>query len=315
MLVDFAHDSILIYDKNGKPIYGSPNMIGHNLYPDWVGNNRQNLKEYENDWGVKFPHYFDTEIDRFLFGKVAMDINMFNLVYMFDNTYENLKMNSVDYYYENKLDFIYSISYFHPYYIENRHETIDLPENLVKSLSEGIGRIGFFQPTEGSFGETNKSYIWMCELSKKYNLKKKQLLIVTSNLKANERYQELIRDGMVEDRITIYPYDYFGNSIWFNTAGCFKFNENSSKQMWYNFNLCLNKNKTEKKLKHFLCLNRITRPHRMIIFAELMTNPKLIGKSYVSLGKSSYSPGTKEDFFNITRAFLSNDYKNGKDRL
>lgn len=315
MLVNFAHDSILIYDKNGKPIFGSPNLIEYDFYPDWVGSNCKNLEELENNWGVKFPHYLDEQIDRTLFGKASMDVNMYNLIYMFDNTHNNLKIDSVDNLYKNKKNFIYPITYFHPYYIEYKFETIDLPENLIKSLSEGIGKIGFFQPTEGSFGETNKSYIWMCELSKKYNLKKEQLLIVTSNLRADERYRELIKDGIVEDRITIYTYDYFANSIWFNSNGSFKFDKNSSQRMWENFNKCLSNNKIEKKLKHFLCLNRVTRPHRMIIFAELMSNPKLIGKSYVSLGKSSYNPSTKEDFYNITKEFLEDDYKNGKDKL
>jgi hypothetical protein len=315
MLVNFAHDSILIYDKNGVPLFGSPNMIGHNLYPNWVGNNCKNLEELENNLGIKSPHFFDEQIDKNLFDNASMALNMFNINYMFDNTNNNLKINSVDYFYKNKTNFIYPISYFHPYYIENRFDTIDLPENLVKSLSEGIGVVGFFQPTEGSFGETNKSYIWMCELSKKYNLKKEQLLIVTSNLRAKERYKELIKDGVVEDKITIYTYDYFANSIWFNNNGCFKLNKDSNQQMWDNFNNSITNNKIEKKLKHFLCLNRITRPHRMIIFAELMSNPKLIGKSYVSLGKSSHNPSTKEDFYNITNGFLGDDYKHGKDRL
>lgn len=315
MLVNFAHDSILVYDKHGEPVFGSANIVHHDIYPEWIEDSYKNLSVIEDKWNIKFPITFDDVIERDLFGDISRIFNTFNIIYTFDNYHKNLRINSVDYFYERKINFIYPIFYYHPYFIEYRYDTLDLPDNLIKSLSEGIGKIGFFQPTEGTFGERFKSYEFMCNLSKRYNLKKEQLLIVTSNLKANETYESLVKNTTIEDRLTIYPYDFFANSIWFNKNGCFKFDLHTSKQLNETFYGSLEKNKTEKKEKHFLCLNRITRPHRMIIFGELMTNPKLINKSYLSLGKSSHLPSQKNDFYNITKMFLADDYKRSKQRL
>ena len=315
MLVNFAHDSVLVYKKNGEPMFGSPNIVQYDIYPEWISSQYKDLEGIENEYNIKFPYVSDEMLPRELFNLFSRVFNTFNIVYTFDNYHKNLKLNSVDYYLKNDIQFIYPIFYYHPYYIEYRFDTLDLPDNLIEGIKLGLGKIGFFQPTEGTFGETDKSYIWMCDLAKKYDIKKEQFLIVSSNLYSQERYNQLVNDNVIEDRLTIYPYDYFAHSIWFNDAGSFKLDPNSNKRMYENFNNSIVKNQTEMKSKHFLCLNRITRPHRMIIFSELMTNTKLIYKSYVSLGASSMNGGNEKDFYNITNSFIDDNYNRSKERL
>jgi hypothetical protein len=89
--------------------------------------------------------------------------------------------------------------------------------------------------------------------------------------------------------------------------------DETKEKMRENFNWYLQNNKTTKKEFHFLSFNRVTKPHRLVMFAELSSNEKLIGKSIKSLGASQNK--FHHEFFNILNATLGEYYVHSKKRL
>ena len=154
--------------------------------------------------------------------------------------------------------------------------------------------------------------MWVSNLSNKYGFNKEDIIVVTSNFKTTDTFQKLINDGHVKDNFTIHPYSYFQHSLWFHDGGRILMDETKEK-MRGTFNWFLNNNKTNKKDNHFLCFNRVTKPHRLAIFGELMTNHKLKDKSIKSLGACSNK--YELEFFNILNAHLGENYKHSKKKL
>jgi hypothetical protein len=140
-------------------------------------------------------------------------------------------------------------------------------------------------------------------------------MIITSNLKASYNYYQLVEKKIIQDTFTVYPFSYFQHDLWFLTEGKGKILNKSSKEDSYGlFKLSLHKNKSIKKEKHFLCFNRISRFHRILLFGEIQTNPKLKDKTTITLGKDIHL-GTKDGFYKATQQHLLDSYKFSKQKI
>lgn len=186
-----------------------------------------------------------------------------NITTLLGNELGNFKTNLVKYYIDNNIDFIYPIILFDNKLFEN-YDTIDLDNELVKSIKNKQCKIVFVYLLEGYFNKDNIE--WIEKLSNKYEFNKQSIIVITSNL--IELYTK---------KLTIISYNYFGNHIQFLTVS--KLNNITLKNFRVNYTKFLN---VRSKL-HFLCFNGIPRLNRTLMFDELNQNEKLKCKSISTL--------------------------------
>jgi hypothetical protein len=195
--------------------------------------------------------------------------------------------------------FIYPVMVHNLYFFKN-NPIIDLPVELINSLKKYQAKLLFVQNFEGDFGMHETDFIFFKNLSKKYNIDKSQIIMITGNLKIKEIYNNREKEDKV---FTAYPHSWFHTFNW-------------GEHLFKDFNYFSTSNKNNKKLFHFLCFNLRVRPHRVCIFGELQTNPKLLKKCVVSLfGTTDKQPYNINSFYNIISSFLNDDYKHNKLRL
>ena len=184
-----------------------------------------------------------------------------NISTLFGNQLGNFKINSVEYYINNNIDFIYPIILFDNKLFQN-YNTIDFDKELVESINNKQCRIVFVYILEGYFNNIK----WINNLCQKYKFDKEDIIVITSNLIDFSNYN-----------FTLIQYNYFGNHIQFLSVS--KLDDITLKNFRLNYTKFLN---VRSKL-HFLCFNGIPRLNRILIFDVLNQNKKLIGKSITSL--------------------------------
>jgi hypothetical protein len=184
-----------------------------------------------------------------------------NIVSLLGNALGNFKSNSVKYYVDNDINFIYPIILFDNKLFEN-YTTIELNKELIKSIQNKKCRIVFVYVLEGYFNNIE----WINNLCQKHSFAKDDVILITSNLVDFNNYN-----------FTIIPYNYFGNHI--NFLPMSKLDKIDLKNYQNNYNKFLN----NKNKLHFLCFNGIPRLNRILMFDELNQNKKLIDKSITTL--------------------------------
>ena len=163
-----------------------------------------------------------------------------------------------------------------------KYSTIDLNDTLLKCIKLKKAKLVFFYITEGWFGNSISNYNWLENLTIKYNLEINDVLVITSNLLAEEYY--------TGNKFKIVSYNYFTDELFFaliNKRDEFNIKIFKNKYLNFidNFNI----------QKHFLCFNNLTKLNRLWIFYELMNNQKLKNKSILSLNKNT----TNKTFLDI----------------
>jgi hypothetical protein len=184
-----------------------------------------------------------------------------NIDTLLGNQLGNFKSNSVKYYIDNNINFIYPIILFDEKLFEN-YNSIELSNELIKSIKNKKCRIVFVYVLEGYFNNIE----WINNLCQKYEFSKDDIILITSNL-----------IDFNNCKFTLIPYNYFGNHIQFLAIS--KLDKIGLKYYKKNYNKFLN---NYNKL-HFLCFNGIPRLNRILIFEELNQNEKLKGKSITTL--------------------------------
>lgn len=202
-----------------------PNLYNYNIEPDW--------------------------------NKVAKT----DIISLFGNQLGNFKSNSVKYYVDNNINFIYPIVLFDNKLFEN-YDTIDLNTELIEYIKNKKCRIVFVYVLEGYFNNID----WINNLCQKYSFAKDDVILITSNLIEFNNYN-----------FTLIQYNYFGNHI--NFLPMSKLHKIDLKNYQNNYNRFLNNINT----LHFLCFNGIPRFNRILMFDELNQNKKLIGKFITTL--------------------------------
>ena len=181
---------------------------------------------------------------------------------------------------------------------------------MIEAMHDKCGKLVFIQPTEGFFGQRVDNFVWIDSLCKKYDLTKESVVVITSNMLSKEKYNRLVKDGVIADSFLIYPYSYFGNNIWFHHGH--KLNPNTKQTMRDVFENCLNSNRNTNKVRHFLNFNRVPKLHRIALFGEFKSNDKLKNTSITTLGRVDNNP---LEYHMLMRSFIDNNYIHSKDRV
>jgi len=184
-----------------------------------------------------------------------------NISTLLGNQLGNFKSNSVKYYIDNNINFIYSIVLFDNKLFEN-HNTIDFDKELIQYIKNKKCRIVFVYLLEGYFNEIE----WINNLCEKFKFDKEDVILITSNLIEFNNYN-----------FTLIRYNYFGNHFQFLPMS--KLNNIDLKNYQNNYTKFLN----NKNKLHFLCFNGIPRLNRILMFEELKSNEKFKNKSINTL--------------------------------
>jgi hypothetical protein len=250
-MTNFITDIIVnvAYDNIEKP-----NLSQYHTEPNWLIGDNVHPKRY-----LHWLH-----IDNFL-----------------GNQFHTFNKNTTEYFSNSLEKFIYPIVLYSNDLFE-KQPTINLSDILLQSIKNKKAKIVFFYITEGWFGEDISHYNWLDNLTTKYNLEPDDLIMITSNLLAEENYKE--------NKFTILSYNYFSDELFFaliNKRDTLNIKSFKNKYSYFidNFNI----------EKHFLCFNNLTKLHRLWMFYELMNNIKLKNKSILSLNKNT----TDKSFFEI----------------
>jgi hypothetical protein len=191
-----------------------------------------------------------------------------NIASLLGNELGNFKSNSIKYYVDNGINFIYPIILFDNKLFEN-YTTIEINKEVINAVQNKKCRIVFVYVLEGYFNNIN----WIDNLCQRYSFEKDDVILITSNLIEFDNCN-----------FTLIQYNYFGNHI--NFLSMSKLDKIDLKNYQNNYNRFLNNINT----LHFLCFNGIPRFNRMLMFDELNQNEKLIGKSITTLrsGEKNY---------------------------
>ncbi len=307
-MINIAYNDFLVYGVNGEKLYPNSNIIEYDVHP-WHTLTLEKINKIKEEFNIEFPYKLTYKESPELLGTLHR-LNCHDFVGLLDNNRNTFNMFTLDEAYEQNINFIYPIVLYNND-IFLKYETIDLPEKLIESVKNKVAKICFYQATEGFYGQRPDDIIWVENLSKRYGFSKNDIIVITSNMISDDFKKSMINNGIIEDNFTIFPYNYFQHNLWF--TNCRVLDEHCVQEMRNKFNECLLSNKNFQKTKHFLCFNRISKLHRIVIFAELMTNESLIDKSIVSLGSSQNEFTTH--FSAMVYQGLSDSYKHDKKRL
>lgn len=241
-------------------------------------------------------------------GDIYEEYSRYNPIAVYFKNCDNwFELKTLDYLIKNNQTFIYPIFLYD--YSVFEIDVIDLSDDIVTSIKNNNSKIIFIEHVEGAIHE---KYIfkWISDLSEKYKLPIRNIILISSNLKITERFNSLVERGLIKNNFSVYPFNYFANEFWFTEIKgnlmCKDFREFISEK-----EIKINKLKIKN---HFLCFNRVPRIHRVCIFGELMTNPLLIGKSITTLGSVNLINKKEPNLSYVIESSLSSDYED-KNRL
>ena len=207
---------------------------------------------------------------------------------LLDNTYGNFISNTVDFFSEKGINFIYPIVLFESL-LFTETSTIELSSKVVDSIIKNKAKIVIFYLTEGFYGHWDCEYNWINDLVRRYQIQKNQFIVITSNLLEDEKN--------IDKNFTIYPYPFFLNHISFfwkiqkfhpSTGGYFKDHRDF-----------LLDNIEKNKEYHFLCFNAIPKLHRLLVFSEFLTKPEYADKFILTMGKTE--DNSVKNFYEIVK--------------
>lgn len=308
--INIAYSQVISYDQSGNIVHVNSNLSNYDIHP-WHTANCSNVHEIEKRFKIQLPYtlkigdceHLTQELNRFY--SQAFEIFLDNST----NTFRPVTLEEV---YEKEENFLYPVVLYNND-LFHKYETIELDKRVVERAHQGKAKICFMQITEGHFGSSNQEFEWLYRLAKKFNFNKEALLVITANLKAPYNYSHLVESKIIEDTYKVYPFSYFQHDLWFLRNG--KVLDSPSVESSYElFKLSLGKNRDNKKQKHFLCFNRISRIHRVLLFGEIQTNNNLKDKTIITLGKDIHF-GTSDGYFKTVQYHLEDDYKFSKEKV
>lgn len=187
----------------------------------------------------------------------------------------------------------------------SREEIYNFSNNLLKAVRRGKAKILLSYLFEGDFYRY-RDIEAINNFSKKYDLGKKDVIVLTNNLKF--KYKPLPGSNF----ITI-PFNYFLANPWFYKQD---FLENKiDKQSGVVLLDKLSYLKTYTKPKKFLSLNRRPRLHRILLFTEIMKDPILKENCIISMGNSnleSLSVDENNTWLKLYNTHIPDSYSHNK---
>lgn len=241
---------------------------------------------------LPIPNFFDLNLTP------IVGLKSFTIDRLLDNTYKNFNSNTVDFFHSTNQTFIYPVLLYDSLLFGVELENL-LSEKLVHSIKKGKAKLIFFYLTEGYFGIDKKDFFWINNLAEKYGIDKNQVVVVTANLDDDQR--------VIEKNFTVYKYPF-----WLNHLTFFKSTNKldvSSVERFEDYKEFIGNNSKSQKKYHFLCFSSEPRIHRLIMYAELATNPLHEGKFIASLG-STYTNNENEFYLAIENDTKLSNLKN-----
>jgi hypothetical protein len=295
-MINFGFDDLLIVDENGNMDVPYPNAYNKELY--WF-----DMDVYRTKYG-DFP-ILNKNIDRddyiFLNGR-SICVNLNNDLYSY-------RKDTVDNYIKDDESFIYPILIWNNDLFKGEADLV-LSDKVKEQIRLNKCKLVIFYITEPWFMH-EYCYVWMSNFSKQNDLNKDNFILVSSNLISPEVKDRYVSEGIIENNFSIIEFNYFFHRLWFNKDSFHRNNSHSTYQNLLRTNL--KKQKETKKEKHFLCFNRKPHDHRIAIFSEVMTNPKLRDKFIITLGCEDMINGQKHS--EGLRRYIDASYKHGNQRL
>jgi hypothetical protein len=295
-MINFGFDSALSVDDNGDMVVPYPNLFSKELY--WF-----EMSKYIDKYG-SFPinNNILEKDDLLLLNGRSICVNLNNDLFSY-------KKDTVENYIIRDESFIYSILIWNNELFEGGVD-ITLPEKIKQQIKLGKCKFVIFYITEPWF-MYQYCYEWISNFADENGLTKNDFIFVSSNLVASEVRKKYVKENIIKDNFNIIEFNYFFLIIWFYKHNYHRdFSQNLyQKKLEEN----LKKQKETKKEKHFLCFNRKPHDHRVSIFAEVMTNPKLKDKTIITLGNENLIRGQKHK--EAIRRFIDSNYKHGHERL
>lgn len=295
-MINFAFDSAVSVDDNGDMVVPYPNLFSKELY--WF-----EMSKYTDKYG-SFPvnNKILEKDDLLLLNGRSLSVNI-------NNDLCPHKKDTVDNYIDRGENFIYSILIWNNELFEGGVD-ITLPEKIKQQIKLGKCKFVIFYITEPWF-MYQSCYEWLSNYADKNELTKNDFIFVSSNLVAPEIREKYVKENIIKDNFNIIEFNYFFHRIWFFPHNYHRdFSQDLYKRK---LEENLKKQKETKKEKHFLCFNRKPHDHRVSIFAEVMTNPKLKDKTIITLGNENLIGGQKHK--EAIRRFIDSNYKHGHERL
>jgi hypothetical protein len=179
------------------------------------------------------------------------------------NSSGNFKINTINYFIDNNLNFIYPITIFDDKLFLN-YDTIEFNIDLLKMVKNKKCRIVFVYILEGYSKDIVINFL--NNLRQKHNFDYEDILLITSNLIQLNNHN-----------FNIFQYNYFGNHFQF-----LEFSKLDQLKVKI-FNNSYNKFLNHPNKLHFLCFNGLPKLNRILMFNELNNNEKLKGKSITTL--------------------------------
>ncbi len=295
-MINFGFDSPLVVSEENEFLAPYPNMFSKDLYGF-------DIDLYHEKYGA-FPVQRDQMTkDDFVF------LNSKSIFSNLNTDLYKININTVDYYIDNDLDFLYSILIWNND-IFDKDTTLDIPLKVKNQIKKGKCKFVIFYITEPWFMYQH-CYEWLSNFSSKNGFTNENFIFVSSNLIAPEIKNGYINEKIIIDNFKIIEFNYFFHRLWFFKEN---FHKENSKDIYTKIlTENLHNLRTVSKEKHFLCFNRRPHDHRVAIFAELMTNKKLKNKTIATLGNQNMISG--HTYKEAIRRFIDSNYKYGYERL
>lgn len=295
-MINFGFDGTISYNETGDMEIPYPNAYNKELY--WF-----DMETYHKKYG-EFPILNNhIEKDDFLF------LNGRSIYANLNDDLYSFKKDTIDNYIKRNESFLYPILIWNNDLFDGKADIV-LSDKIKEQIKLKKCKLVIFYITEPWF-MYDYCYKWLSNFSKENNLNKDNFIFVSSNLLSPEIKDRYVNEETIEDNFTIIEFNYFFHRLWFNKDNFHRdFSEGLYEKIMTNN---LKKQKETKKEKHFLCFNRKPHDHRVAIFAEIMTNPKLSDKTIVTLGNETLISGQKHK--EAIRRYVDKSYKLGHERL
>lgn len=206
-----------------------------------------------------------------------------------------LVCKNVQYFIDSNIKFIYPISTLDTQIFLK--EPPKVSNVVIEACNNGLCKVGLFFDTEGT-EEGDPHFKWFEKFADKNNLNFTNFFFSHGNRILAKSYIKYLRGK--EPKVNILKYSHFQDFPWFIYNG--QGTSPTKIEIIVHFMRNLVHNREVNKEKHFLCLNRVPRAARLLIFAVIASNRKLDSKSILSIGSGDNSPKptNKHNYVSLT---------------
>jgi len=206
------------------------------------------------------------------------DLSFINGIAIFG---ELVVLKDAQYFIDNNIKFIYPIPSLDSNLFYTKPPKLNI--KIRNACNSGLCKVGIFFDSEGTeYGDPH--FKWFKSFAMLNALNFTNFFFSHGNRILADSYKKYLKGE--EPAITILKYSFFHDFPWF------LYNKKAPTKI-HIIEHCiktLEHNRKIQKEKHFLCLNRVSRVSRLLMFAVIASNPKLESKSILTVGNLANSP-------------------------